>query len=58
MVYKALKSQVDYVVRTDESGTEVLETSRSTVLVPVVRWNKKGIKWFDDNKLAKEGSRL
>lgn len=39
-------------------GKEILETSRSTVLVPVVRWNKKGIKCFDDNTLAKEGSRL
>ena len=29
MVYKALKSQADYVVRTDESGREVLETSNN-----------------------------
>lgn len=56
MVYKALKSQVDYVVRTDESGREVLETSKSTILVPAVKWNGRGIKWFDDNKLEKEGA--
>lgn len=54
----SLKCRADFAVRMDAKGKEVLETSRSTVLVPVVRWNKKGIKWFDDNKLAKEGSRL
>lgn len=37
MVYKALKSQADYVVRTDESRREVLETSKSTILVPAVK---------------------
>lgn len=54
MVYKALKSQADYVVRTDESGREVLETSKSTIIVPAVKWNGRGIKWFDDKKIAKE----
>lgn len=54
MVYKALKSQADYVVRTDESGREVLETSKSTILVPAVKWNGRGIKWFDDKKIATE----
>lgn len=54
----SLKCRADFAVRMDAKGKEILETSRSTVLVPVVRWNKKGIKWFDDNTLAKEGSRL
>ena len=50
----SLKCRADFAVRMDAKGKEVLETSRSTVLVPVVRWNKKGIKWFDDEQLVKE----
>lgn len=50
----SLKYRADFAVRMDAKGTEVLETSRSTVLVPVVRWNRKGIKWFDDEQLVKE----
>lgn len=50
----SLKCRADFAVRMDAKGTEVLETSRSTVLVPVVRWNKKGIKWFDDEQLVKK----
>lgn len=36
----SLKCRADFAVRMDAKGKEVLETSRSTVLVPVVRWNK------------------
>ena len=54
MVYKALNSQSDYFVRTDESGRVVLESSKSSFLVPAVKWNGRGIKWFDDKKIAKE----
>lgn len=52
----SLKCRADFAVRMNAKRKEILETSRSTVLVPVVHWNKKGIKWFDDSKLAKEGA--
>ena len=48
MTYEALRSRADFVVRTDEAGKQVLETSRSTVLVPKVHWNGLGIKWLDE----------
>ena len=50
-----LRCRADFAIRTDAEGKEVLETSKSSVLMPVVRWNEEGIKWFDDNKLVKEG---
>lgn len=50
----SLKCRADFAVHTDESGREVLETSKSTILVPAVKWNGRGIKWFDDKKIAKE----
>lgn len=49
-----LRCRADFVVRTDAEGKEVLETSKSTILVPAVKWNGRGIKWFDDKKIAKE----
>lgn len=48
MAYEALRSQADFVVRTDETGKQVLEASRSTVLIPKIRWNGVGIKWLDE----------
>lgn len=52
MIQAALKSRADFIVRTDETGREVLETSRSLVLVPKTRWNGKGIKWAKEKKKA------
>lgn len=49
-----LRCRADFAVRTDAERKEVLETSKSNVLMPVVRWNEEGIKRFDDNKLVKE----
>lgn len=49
-----LRCRADFAVRTDAEGKEVLETSKSTILVPAVKWNGRGIKWFDDKKIAKE----
>ena len=46
-----LRCRADFADRTDAEGKEVLE---STVLMPAVCWNERGIKWFDDNKLVKE----
>lgn len=48
MTYEALRSQADFVVRTDETGKQVLEVSRSTVLIPKIHWNGVGIKWLDE----------
>lgn len=48
MTYTAQKSQADFVVYTDKTGKEVLKTSRSTVLIPKIRWNGVGIKWLDE----------
>lgn len=48
MAYEALRSQADFVVRTDETGKQVLEASRSTVLIPKIRWNGVGVKWLDE----------
>lgn len=48
MTYEALRSQADFVVRTDETGKQVLEASRSTVLIPKICWNGVGIKWLDE----------
>lgn len=44
MIKEILKSRADFVTRTDETGKQVLETSRSSVLVPKVKWNGLGIK--------------
>lgn len=52
MAYEALRSQADFAVRTDETGKQVLEASRSTVLIPKIRWNGVGIKWLEEK--AKE----
>ena len=52
----SLKCRADFAVRMDAKGKEILETSKSTILVPVAHWNKKGIKCYDDNKLRKEGA--
>lgn len=52
MIQAALKSRADFIVRTDETGREVLKTSRSLVLVPKTRWNGKGIKWAKEKKKA------
>lgn len=52
MAYEALRSQADFVVRTDETGKQVLEASRSTVLIPKIHWNGVGIKWLEEK--AKE----
>ena len=49
-----LRCRADFAVRTDAEGKEVLETSKSTVLMPAVCWNERGIKWFDDKQLVKE----
>ena len=48
MTYVAQKSRADFVIRTDEAGKQVLETSKSTILVPQVHWNGAGIKWLDE----------
>ena len=44
MIKEILKSRADFVTRTDETGKQVLETSRSSVLVPKVKWNGLGPK--------------
>lgn len=48
MIKEILKSRADFATRTDETGKQVLETSRSSVLVPKVKWNGLGIKWLDE----------
>ncbi len=48
MTYVAQKSRADFVIRTDEAGKQVLETSKSTILVPQVHWNGAGIKWLEE----------
>ena len=52
-----LRCRADFAVRTDAEGKEVLEASKSTVLMPVVCWNERGIKWFNDEQLVKEVER-
>lgn len=49
-----LRCLTDFAVRTDTKGKEVLETDKSNVLMPAMRWNEEGIKWFDDTRLVKE----
>ena len=43
MAYTAQKSQADFVVYTDETGKEVIKTSRSTVMLTKIRWYDVGI---------------
>lgn len=50
MIKEILKSRADFVTRTDETGKQVLETSRSSVLVPKVKWNGLGIKWCEEDR--------
>lgn len=48
MTYVAQKSRADFIVCTDKTGKKVLETSRSTIMIPQVCWNGVGIKWLDE----------
>lgn len=50
MIKENLKSRADFVTCTDETGKQVLETSRSSVLVPRVKWNGLGIKWYEEDR--------
>lgn len=45
-----LRSRADFTVRTDETGKQVLEASKSTILVPKTQWNGVGIKWLDEKR--------
>lgn len=50
MIYEMAKSRADFAVRTDEKGKRVLETSKSTILIPKTQWNGVGIKWLDEKR--------
>lgn len=52
-----LRCRADFAVRTDAAGKEVLETSKSSILMPKTRWNRRGIKWLDDKKAVKGEAR-
>ena len=45
-------TKVNMAIKT--KGNVVTQIGKSTVYVPEIKWNGKGIKWFDDSQLLKK----
>lgn len=49
--------RADYTVKVSADKKTVEEVGKTEVTMPAIRFNGKGIKWFDDSKLLKKGLR-